>query len=242
MTPDAPQSGGWQKSTMSPHDLAAKIDKRFATLTQAGYDSVISISQPDGGKGMVKAQGKILSPRKFNVIYEEWQGKHPARITLISNGKTAWTDRNRSMAIGSKKPTTGLLKTSPIASRSQLPDAWLKLMPSYVLGWYLHQTPVYVPLVDALMNPASHFKVITEKRTTTYQGRIITDYRLLATRSADKSGGKGYGELEIVVDGGMFLPVTVRARYREPKGGADDVMWSGRWYPLTVTSADVKLP
>ncbi len=221
-------TNGWVPCHKSADQLAQEADRSMKILDNAAYDGVISLNI-EKGRGVTQVHGAIEDGHKFHAQYETWAGDHPAVVLVVSDGVNRYTDRDKKLGVGDKMATREVLHSQSPGSGAQLLRDWLTDMPAYVTGWYRFQANVYQPLIQELQNPANQFKVVAEKRVTPYQGQLVTDYRILATRSP--SSQLGYAELEIILDGDRFLPVTVRSRYRFPGKGPNEMMWSAHWFP-----------
>lgn len=232
-------TNGWVNTTKTAGELAALADKSMMILNDAGFDAFVTLNV-EKGRGMSRVHGDIANKSKYRIQYESWAGDHPGVILVVSNGTTMYTDHDSVLETGNKSPVRVPIRASSPGSGLKLLNGWLTDMPAYVTGWYRFMAPVYAPLVDQLMDPANQFKVTVEKRVTPYEGQLVTNYRILATREPDST--MGYAELEIVLDGERFLPVTVRSRYRFPGAGPNEMMWSGHWFPQTVPSKKFQLP
>lgn len=230
---------GWVQTSKTSTELADLADKSMKILNDAGFDAFVTLNL-DQGRGMSRVHGDIANLHKYRVQYESWAGDHPGVVLVVSNGTMQYTDRESVLSQGDKSPERGPLKPVPVESGLKLLNNWLTDMPAYVTGWYRFLGPVYSPLVEQLNAPSNQFKVTVEKRVTPYQGQLVTNYRILATRSPDST--LGYAELEIVLDGDRFLPVTVRSRYRFPGAGPNEMMWSGHWFPQVNSSKKFQLP
>jgi|GEM_PF-3945756 len=239
--PDTKGQGGWGPTTFSPRQLANNADKTLNNLTNAFADIRVHIVVPQGA-GDVKLEAKIGAPTKYNVQYTVFADGHPSNYAAIANGK------NRALVRASvgknQKKITRLMSVStrvPV-SGANLASLWPSNMPQFVLNRYVTGSNSYGGLVNALISGVGKYQVYAEQRTLTYQGKIITDYRIVAQRSKANAAKLGYSQIEIVLDGERFLPLTLRTRFSPLKGAPTELDWSSRWVPDHFTSADFQIP
>ena len=82
---------------------------------------------------------------------------------------------------------------------------------------------VWGPMMRGLSKGKGGFKAVLEEQTFTILGKQRPMYRVLAERKSDGAS------LEVVIDGILSLPVTVKSITTNKKGLKNTIVWTCKW-------------
>lgn len=220
----APKTNGWDKSDLTGAQLADKVGSAIAGLKQVTGKAVVDLRTPEG-KGQFNLQYEIGEPGKYRLNYLRPTVVPEASVVVSDGAKKVWLEQD------------GF--SDPIPTNKLAPDASVKpadLAPSFpkrytrlMFANLTDKTDYWKPLFSQLLAQKDGISTVVEKRVMPFEGRQITSYRLRARRSDEAAKKYGPYELEVVIDGHRFLPVTVRSRVAQPGGEVWQNEWSMRW-------------
>jgi hypothetical protein len=107
-------------------------------------------------------------------------------------------------------------------------EEWPKSFPTDVFDGLTDGGDYWSALIGAWQRGVQGFKLSVEERTTPYQDRKIKNYRVVAERPVPGPGGR-VETVELVVDGQIFLPVTIRSHAWDQQGREFQYQWSAEW-------------
>lgn len=103
-------------------------------------------------------------------------------------------------------------------------DAWLDDISLRMFDTYTTSQGSWSGVLKALSNPANGYKVTTEEKTASINNKSRHMYRIVA-----KSTSGPQSEVEIVIDGERYVPVTVRRIRTKADGTKLNIFWTGNW-------------
>ncbi len=228
-----PEKGtdGWHKSSLSAAALGTSMDKAFYHLHGGHADFRVDYFLPVG-KGFAIGVDQFKDDNLFSVQYPIIQGEKPRPevMEVRANGgfaaqlhpgqgkdKEAWSAKRR-YAPG------GALKGAEVVAR------WPMDMPELSMSHFITGKDVYGPLFSTLAAPGSGYVVSTEERETKIlSGRVIKDYRIIATKQPTAANRNESATIELVIDGRKLVPVTMRTHVK-PSGKKESVIeWHAEW-------------
>lgn len=213
-------TGGWAKSDLSPTALGARIGKSIAMTVAAEAKATLYIDAPIG-TGSTETDTQIKNPKTYHVELTDLQFKHPTTIIVSADGarRAVFT----AVSQESKwSPTVPVEQPVKAFTGAELVKRWPTEFPKLALSFFLTRNDPWAPFVASLAKGVGGYKLIAERRTLQYNGKPVKLQRLLATRASDGA------EIEIVVDGTHFLPVTIRSTTGNgPK--PTKLMWTATW-------------
>lgn len=207
-----PPEGQWAPTTLTPLDLARRVDTRLATLSNAMLNYRFTYIDQKVGSGYADCEGSIFSPTTFRVqvpVVDTRRRNVLDRETWIADGKR-FASR---MASEASDPVPLAKRTAPPAR----PAAAFYENPSLVLFSGLGRATH--PL-EGVLKDASRLGLQpkAETRWLRFQGHQIVSYRIVLDNPKVR--------YELVIDGKGFLPVSIT----NSRGLSDSVRWSGvRW-------------
>lgn len=207
-------SDGYQTAKMTPAELGRKVDEAFADLTNAWADAD-TILEVGGAQLAGKSNVKIKDAKTFNVEYYDPQTEATLN-RVISNGtervkfyRDSWT----------KLPTPG---SKPVTEADVLAE-WPTQFLSDMFRLYSSDERVWSKLMSAIGAGEGGYKATVEEQKAKVLGKERTLYRLVADRATDGT------QLEMIIDGVRFLPVTVRTAVKTKDGKTDSRLWTCSW-------------
>lgn len=202
-----PGSGGYKPSGEARlSSIGQKVDKALSQLPPALVDARITFSTAEGelfGKPSIKVQ----NPTTFRVEYNQPKSRAD-RTIIVGDGK-----KFAEQTPGGWKPRQ---KKGGTASAAEV-EAWPMDFPSLMFEPLTDSRKVWEPVFASWAKKGAK----VEERTQTVSGKKVTLYRVLVN---DKSG-----QMEVVLDGKMMVPLTIRTDMPRKGGGRNQMMWTGRW-------------
>jgi outer membrane lipoprotein-sorting protein len=219
-----PATGGWTKTQLKGQQLASNVSKAIASLKDAYGEAGNDIQTPEGS-GMQQLRYEIGSNGKYRINYVKATAV-PSAGVIISDGKrrTWLTDKGYAKPIAASQPSP------EIAAASKSPvTAFPKEFSRLMFAPLTDKRDLWAPLTAELLRPSSGFKTVVEERTSDFNGQKVTSYRIYGRRAGKGEKKVGESEIEIVVHGKFWLPVTVRTRMVDAQGKTWMQQWTSRW-------------
>ncbi|MBN8690133.1 MAG: hypothetical protein J0L72_04980 [Armatimonadetes bacterium] len=207
-----PGTDGWKTVDQDIIELASKVDGSIAKMTKVGgkFDLLVKNSSISG---MTNGTINILSKDKFSVDY--FLTSDPTIICRL----VRYGDKKRKMELGKWG------QSEPAATPSQPKLTALDFEEVYsreIFAPLYRGTGFWSPALQALSKEGMTFKSDTKEMEVWGEKRPF--YRIIGTRK-----GKGLTGLEIVIDGGRFVPLTIRTTGIDSKGQNRSSEWRGLW-------------
>jgi hypothetical protein len=207
-------------------EIAKKVDAMIVSLRSVQADAQMEVTIPEGIV-KVTAGAKIKDDKTFYIQYPYIPGRRPMTAVIKSNGQKVGelregkpvepgtTVSGTPKELGWEIAAAGKLPKNPV----QVSPLRVREIPRMVFAGLADGSTPFTDFVRALEKGG--FKVKVDKRVTPYEGREITNYRIL--------GDKGNEKVEIVVDGTLYLPVTINATSDKVGSRVESLRWSTRW-------------
>lgn len=201
-------SGGYKASAEAERlaSLGQKIDKAIAQLPATMVQGRITFSTEDG-ELFGKPEIKVQNPETFRVEYNIPKNKAD-RSVIVGDGKSFAEQTPDGWKLRKKKG--GSVTEAEVS-------AWGMEFPGLMFEPLTDSKKVWGPLFASWAKKGAK----VEEKTETIQGKKVTIYRVLLK---DKDG-----QMEVVLDGKMMVPLTVRSDMARKGGGRNQMMWTGRW-------------
>lgn len=237
-TPNGPKqkpftigAAGWFPSKITPADLGKRIDKSLQSLNRAKIEMLFLVNDTSG-EGSVWLQGDVQDPSHYMIQYS--LPKSDAMISqFVADGKRRGVYENANWTI---KESLSTVRKNPAGAL--LAEAWPTTFPKYALLPATGPWSVWGPLLSAWKSGAAGYKLRIEERQMETMGKKKPYYRIIATRQSPV-----LTQIECVIDGTRFVPLTLRANLF-PKGKrAAKYQWNGGWkFDQKMNSALFKVP
>lgn len=237
------QAQGWVKSDLTAEQLAAKVSAAVSSLSNTRLESSTLVGTPLG-KGQYIDHATIGDRKKYKFAYVHI-GDQPVTGTLVANGKQrvvrvedSWTnplpldkplpsDRDTSLSSFKEQPSSPMLAPLTTTKPEDVVERWPREFSRLAFQSLSEGKDAVGPAVKGWSSGLKGYRIAAvEKRQKKVEGRQYVSYRIIAKR--DKKGG-GNSEIELVVDGYRFLPVTMRTNFDDEKGRNFSAMWSGSY-------------
>lgn len=207
-------------------EIAKKVDAMIKSLSSVQADAQMEMTI-SGGTVKMNAGAKIKDPKTFYIQYPYVAGRVPMSAVIKANGQKVGelregkpvepgvTVSGTPRELGWEVATVGKLRKIPV----QVSPLRIREIPRMVFSGLADGSTPFTDFVRSLEKGG--FKVMVDKRVTPYENREITNYRIL--------GEKGNEKVEIVVDGTLYLPVTINATTDKVGPRVESLRWSTRW-------------
>lgn len=201
-----PGASGYKPAAARLASMGAKIDKAISQLPPALIDARITFATEDGelfGKPSIKVQ----NPSMFRVEYNKPKSK-AERSVIVGDGKAVAEQTPNGWKPRKKKGGS--------ATAAEV-ESWPVEFPALMFEPLTDGRKVWEPLMASWAQKGAK----VEEKTETVNGREVTLYRILLKQKD--------GQMEVVLDGKMMVPLTIRSDMPRKGGGRNQVMWTGRW-------------
>lgn len=213
---------------ITPAVLGQKVDEAFAQLTNAWADAD-TVTEVGGAQLAGKSTIKVKDSKTFKVEFYDTETQATLN-RVIANG----TDRVQFYKeVWSKLPAPGAGGGSVADVTKEWPTEFLTDM----FRFYSKDERVWGKVMAGLSSAQSGYTTKLEEKTVKVLGKDRKLYRLVADKPTDGT------EVEIMVDGVRFLPVTVRSIVKSKDGKQDSRLWTCNWkFGGTFDSKEFVLP
>jgi hypothetical protein len=213
----------WRPTKMTAAQLAIKVG--VATKSLKGTAATMKIlAQTSLGQATFDGVMRIGDNRHYRIdtfiIKPE-----PLTGIFLNNGTKRFV-----FVDGKFVPTGGIPSGQRIPSATSDPKKLVSIFPSE-FGRIMFQgltdgIDPWTPLLNAWASGVGGYGMKVEERVMTYQKTTYLTYRLKMSRSAGAAKTLGKSDLEIMVDGARFLPVTLKETRVDLKKKTWIVQWS----------------
>lgn len=203
-----PGSGDWKPSKEQPKlvQIGQKVDDALAKLPPAFVDARLTY-KTEIGELIGKTEVMVQNDKMFKVTYNLPKNEAEQSVIIADGDRQAEKE-------GEKWRLTK--KSGGEASASDL-AAWPMEFPAMMFSPLTDNRRTWGPLFKTWAKQGTKI----EERSETINGEKKVLYRILH-ESKDT-------QIEVILDGEMMLPTTVRSNYPRPGGGRNQMMWTGRW-------------
>lgn len=211
----------WRASTASARTVAKQVDDMLAGLSgvSAQVDYRMSLELGDAAGNLTQL---IKSPTEFSVQYPEVEGNIPSTVYVRADGKSLSESRVNKVIV---RPVS-----TKVGTPNNLVASWHEIAAREVMAPIVEKRPAFSQLVSALMDPKSGYSLKVEERQGTNRGITVRQYRLHAVRTPAAAKKLGTGEIGIVVDANIHLPVSISVVEKRPQGLKElRFDWAARW-------------
>ena len=214
-------NGGWAVVKLSPTDVSGKMDAAMQGLKNVTCIATLVGTTPLGKIMPSTFPAYIKDAKTFRISYMKLAEGVP--LTGIATADGVYTIQMREGGMTDPKK----LGSGGAWDRKTLVSGWPANFAEHVFDGLTVRDGLWTALVKGWMSGSGGYTLSLEERVTPYQGRNIKNYRYVAERSTGKDGKKE--QVELVVDGQIFLPVTIRTVAYDAKGRETKVQWAGDW-------------
>jgi len=211
----APRTNDFHAANTPLTDLGTKMDEAALNTKEALGEAETSM-EVGGAQLTGKSKIKLQDSKTFAIeFYSRFTEATLNRI--VSDGQTkAVYFKDSWKLVGDAGSPDGDLGPAELAK-------WPGDFSRAMFSEYETGKRTWGPLLRAWSNGEGGFKATVEEKKAVVLGKERSIYQVLATRKSDGA------QVQIVVDGERFLPVTVRTLVKNSKGGLDKVQWSAKW-------------
>lgn len=201
-------SGNWKPSKEQPKlvQIGEKVDAALAKLPPAFVDARLTY-KTEVGELIGKSEIKIQNDKMFRVTYNLPKNEAEQSIIVADGERQAEKEKDKWKLVK---------KEGGEASAKEL-AAWSAEFPALMFSPLTDNRRTWGPLFKEWSKQGTK----VEEKSETINGQKKVIYRVLH-KSKDS-------QMEVILDGEMMLPTTVRTDYPRPGGGRNQMMWTGRW-------------
>lgn len=201
-------SNNWKPSKEQPKlvQIGEKVDSALAKLPPAYVDARLTF-KTEIGELVGKAEIKVQNDKTFRVAYNLPRNEAEQTI-IIGDGER--------LAAKEKDKWELVKKEGGAASPEEL-SSWAMEFPALMFSPLTDNRQTWGPLFKEWSKQGTK----VEEKFETINGQKKVIYRVL-----HESKGT---QMEVILDGEMMLPMTVRTDAPRPGGGRNQMMWTGRW-------------
>lgn len=201
-------SGNWKPSDEQPKlvQIGDKVDQALAKLPPAFVDARLTY-KTEVGELIGKSEIKVQNDKMFRVTYNLPKNEAEQSIIIADGEKQAEKEKDQWRIV---KKEGGEASSAELA-------AWSAEFPALMFSPLTDSRKTWGPLFRQWSREGTK----VEEKTETINGQKKVIYRVLH-KSNDS-------QMEVILDGEMMLPMTVRTDYPRPGGGRNQMMWTGRW-------------
>lgn len=222
--PGKPEPGVWNKDAMKASELAKKMSDSMSKLSRTVVESKYDVKTPEGvGTYNLLAQLGEPGHYKIQMLTSE---KIPNTGQIVSNGV-----RKFRMSMGGKgqlKPANVPFEDAKLNPKETAVD-FSKRASRMIYAGITDGSHPWAQLFSAVGDPKSGYETTVERRVTEYRGQNVASYRVVAKRKPEIAKSLGVSQIEIVIDGTRWLPVTIRAYNVDAKGGEWRTDWTAMY-------------
>ncbi len=201
-------SDSWKPSKEQPKlaQIGEKVDAALAKLPPAYVDARLTY-KTEVGELVGKAEIKVQNDKTFRVAYNLPRNEADQTIIIGDGERLASKEKDKWQLVK---------KEGGVATQSEL-SSWAMEFPALMFSPLTDSRQTWGPLFKEW---AKHGTKVEEKPES-INGQKKMIYRVL-----HESNGS---QMEVILDGEMMLPMTVRTDVPRPGGGRNQMMWTGRW-------------
>lgn len=214
----------WKKTSVVTKDLINSIAKATANMRDTQGRADISFQNYEGN-GTMSAYYRIQDPSTYQLDLPNLIGM-PVLSQITANGMLKQSFHGGKFTKAVKldfRSFYSSIKTNELAM------AWTTDFVPLMFRGLIDRNDGWQTLLTAFGDPKGNYTFTTQQRDMTYQGHVIRNYRFLINRKAAAAKKEGKLEMEIVVDGTRYIPVTVRVDATDTKGNVFRANWSAQW-------------
>ena len=215
-------SGNWKPSDEQPKlvQIGEKVDQALAKLPPAFVDARLTY-KTEVGELIGKSEIKVQNDKMFRVTYNLPKNEAEQSIVIADGEKQAEKEKDQWRIV---KKEGGEASSDELA-------AWSAEFPALMFSPLTDNRKTWGPLFRQWSKEGTK----VEEKTETINGQKKVIYRVLH-KSNDS-------QMEVILDGEMMLPMTVRTDYPRPGGGRNQMMWTGRWgFGGSHNAKDFRIP
>jgi hypothetical protein len=217
-------AGYYTASQLKALDLARKAEEQMGSLTGVSGSARTDVAL-GGGHGSSLAVVQVNSPKQYRADYPKMfvNTANPGvtrETVIVNNGQTATVLGDQSWS--PKQPVTAYLGESSKASM----DAWATTFPRWIFTGFGGGKP-FTNLVEQALKAG--MEVSSEERYVPISGRNVLQRRILISRKPEAASKLGAYNIEVVFDGTLNMPVTVRTNQKKPNQEPIMVRWTAKW-------------
>ena len=218
------RTGQWGPSQSTPEQVAAKVEETLARQTKVS-GILASLIQVADGRGGGEGKIRVKDPKTFRVDFmtpkEGNQGGVALHKMVVKDGKLSVSSVNGKIEIA--KPDHAVASLGAGSTQE-----WATLFGRDIFTSIGGGKPL-TNLVKMARKPNSGFVVSAEQQSFIARGTTIVQERILVTRTPELEKKLGKLSIEVISDGRLHLPVTVRSAIEPPKKAPTRMYWTMRW-------------
>ena len=218
------KTSGWGKTSMSMTGLAKRVADATTHL-EGTYGQLTTHVQTPEGTGYFEGDLKVRDSKTYYIDFVV-VAERPFSGTLAADGT------HRIVRVGDDlsalKPVSEQIPVAK-AHPETLVQAWPEDFSRLAFQGLTEGEDAWAQVLKGFESGAAGYKATLEERRIVSKGREFLAYRILARRPADPKRKIGSSEVEIVVDGKWFLPVTIRTVSKDAEGGNWKVQWNAQY-------------
>lgn len=222
---------GWAPSDLPPEQIASMVDASITKLEGAAGKAMLRLKDTQGA-GSSDGEIKIESRRRYRITYPIIVEGRPLKVISAADGNRRAVLTPPTQQLISQHGEPGGWVAGPsfgqgakLPPDDQLLESWPAAFPGLMFAPITLDQPVFSKVVSAAGRGVGGFTVQAQKRDVPFNGKIVTDYRLLIER-ADAS--KGRARVEMVISARFWLPVSIWSGYEKGKDRYESI-WSAGW-------------
>ncbi len=216
-----PGTGGWTNAPVEASALGTKVDSAMRGLRNQLVQTYTKFQVPgaSGGTGEGRGGAMIATPTKFRVEFQMPRTRQSTN-RLIGDGA------RRVQCIADQ--WSALPAFSAPAKAGPLTDAetraWADEFPKRIFALYQSGSDAWKPILDAWASGKAGYTAKVEHRTRMLQGNLRPYYRVIATTAQGRPT-----TVEVIFDGTMYVPLTIRVDQKYPNGQSKWTYWTASW-------------
>lgn len=219
---------GYAPSKINLQDLGKKTDDGIHNLKNG---KGVVVMQFEGPKG--KLNGNIDIKVRDSSTYMVEYLLPKTEVTpnrLVADGKKKMVYEDRKWVSATPRDTSKPMTTAEL-------DEFISRYPAEVMSGLVDGAPVWSRLLTALESDQGRATTVEEQKITVNKiERPI--YRIVSRRK-----GAQDEELEIVIDGHRWLPLTVKASFHDENKAPVRIFWTANWlFGGTFPDSDFTIP
>lgn len=209
-----PGTGGYSTSSHELGKLGEKIDAALDNQRQS-WGEANTVFEVGGAKLMAKSDLKIMDSKRWKI--EFFTSETKGSINRM------YSDGNKRAMLFAEKWSTLPSSPQPTISSEKLLAMWPMEFTRLMFSKYQNGTPVWGKLFASLEDGTGGFSAKVESST---QKVVDSDRKIYRVLANSKDGSR---QLEFVVDGDTFYPLTIRSIVKTGSGSVDKLLWTCVW-------------
>ncbi len=228
----------WKKTSMTLPELARRVSAATMGLKNTTAQLHVSCETPEGIAGFASPSIvlRVKDGMHYRVDYVVLQNV-PFSASLISDGN------QRRARFDSQLTTFARNAKLPVATKyrgDQLVGVFDFDFTRLAFQGFTEGVDAWQPVLLGWGRGVNGYKATVEERRLTYQGVKYLNYRVVAERVGTAKTKFGPSTFEVVVDGKLFLPVTIRNVRKDTKGGSWQTLWAAMYkFNQKITTAEL---